>query len=109
MARDWVVVGIEGRLPVDGLHAVFKLSRRPELPLADDRPDQHCTTNAGRDDDNHSQSRLCDRGCGRSAVGISGRCGLGLRRRRASDGEGNVLIRDDSGANVCLRRLLTGC
>lgn len=47
------------RPPVDGLHAVFEVGGRPELPLADDRPDDNGSTDAHGDDneDCHSSVR----------------------------------------------------
>lgn len=59
-ARSWdpaVLAAI--RPPVDGLHAVFKVGGRPELPLADDCPDDDGSTDAHGDDneDGHSSVR----------------------------------------------------
>jgi len=40
-----LIMAARRRLPVNGLHAVFKRARRPELPLANDSPDETCGTN----------------------------------------------------------------
>jgi len=50
-----VTLVTRGRLPVNGLHTVLERARGPELPFADDSPDQGCqadgATNSSDDDD----------------------------------------------------------
>lgn len=61
-AHAWDVAVLAAiRLPVNGLHAVFEVGRRLELPLADDRPDDNGSTDAHGDDneDCHSSVRKC--------------------------------------------------
>lgn len=46
------------RPPVDGLHAVFEVGGRLELPLADDRPDDNGSTDANGDDNEDCHSGM---------------------------------------------------
>jgi len=62
-----------GWLPVDWLHAVFELVRRLELPLANDGPDNHNSSDRSGQGDDDSQGcfrrRACSGGCGNGASG----------------------------------------
>jgi hypothetical protein len=93
------LVRFRGRLPVDRLHAVLKGARWPELPLADNSPDDACGTNGGsngdEDDDcvtlqlgDAARGGCCSssglgRGGGGGSGGIDGILALGSRSGRA--------------------------
>jgi len=73
-----------GGLPVDGLHAVLEGARGPELPLANDSPDDACSTDGSTDgnkDDDRVTLQLGD--AARRSRGGRGRG----RRRGAGDSD----------------------
>jgi hypothetical protein len=63
------------RLPVDGLHTIFELSRRSELPLSDKSPDNRNSSDARSYYDDDCNSGVF--GCRSARSGLSG---IGGRR-----------------------------
>jgi hypothetical protein len=58
MARRKAVIWIASWLPVDGLHAILEMRRRPELPLSDDSPNNGDTGNGRRNDNEDGDGGL---------------------------------------------------
>jgi len=59
---DAQVASADGGLPVNGLHAVFELRRRPEFPFPDYGPNNKCTSDRRRDYDDDCEGSFRDRG-----------------------------------------------
>lgn len=92
--RKTVVVRVRG-LPVDGLHAVLKLGRGPELPFADNGPNEGDTTNAAGDSSDDSQADFAGFGKG---AGILRRRDGGVFSVGTSHSARNLDLNDSLGA-----------
>ena len=100
-----------GWLPVDWLHAVLELVRRLELPLANDGPNNHDTSDrSGKGDDDRQggfrgRARSAARRNGASGAGIGGSdghelCFLTLRLGAGRSERGDIILGGLSGRRL---------